>query len=572
MSRIFILVLLVFPPLTQYILSQNIQIEANNSTIAANPPATNPNGECGARVSLKALIKGSTDCIDSDFLYFEVQIDNDNDGRINYIATSFCDTSWKDWTLDRTDNIFKKYLAPTAQNEVELEVDLGHQNIQNSKVIWKVLDACANITEANSEFNVSDRKSPTPYCVNISTFLFDGSQKSILSARYFDKGSFDNCTPHSELMFAFDPLGPVQQLATKDHYYKASQDGKESVEATEEEYEMGLASFWNSSLKSGEIYICPETSLYNRAVDIYLFDQAFNNDFCTVVLSRGPCVFPVHYQASINHVKGKPIKNATIHFKDEDIYCSLGKNNDTIFYYNNRTEKYFIDNIKHRKYTVKASLEQETNEGLDRKDIEILENHLSNKTPFKHYWQYIAADINEDKVIDATDLEILRSIIQNNLNTRWKIIPYDQENTINNWTLIQEEYTMTSVFGGPYYYSFMGIKIGDLNGDVFEEKPDLLAVDTDFFTKWRHEKDKVTFKPNPFRNTTQVEIFSQNDSKLYIEIYDLKGRQVLTKQNHLQVGKNTITISKDDWLVSGVYFFRMYKDDNVYTGKIVALD
>lgn len=179
------------------------------------------------------------------------------------------------------------------------------------------------------------------------------------------------------------------------------------------------------------------------------------------------------------HVHGKPISNAWINFTDENIYCSKGKEYDIKVDYNSLVKMYEIQYIDSRKYTVQANLKEETHEGVDKRDVGILEDHLSKKAPFRHYWQYIAADLNEDKVVDQNDLDLLKVITRNNLKTKWKIIHDHQEKTNENWTNIEEKYTMDAIFVGSYVENFIALKLRDLIGDVFDRKPDVMSIDTE---------------------------------------------------------------------------------------------
>lgn len=142
---------------------------------------------------------------------------------------------------------------------------MGRQNIQNSKVTWKVNDLCGTAAEKESEFQVVDRKAPIPYCVSFLPIIFSYTENNFLIAKDYDKGAFDNCTSRSEWMFSFNHLPPVRNLAKHNHYFKLSDSPQESIEATEEEFEMGLAYFWDASLK-----ICSNVCLSGNYLLPYL--------------------------------------------------------------------------------------------------------------------------------------------------------------------------------------------------------------------------------------------------------------------------------------------------------------
>jgi len=586
MTRITFFVLLLFPLIMQQSFSQAITFKLENNFFAANPSPSNPWSNCEADVSLKFKLKGQTLCEASDSLFFEIAIDKFRNGSIDYLATSFCDITWVDWTLDIEDNIYKKYISPTNLNEIDIELHLRNQEIQWSDINWTIKDVCGTELSDKIDFSVVDKKAPTPYCVNIFTINFYDGRPVEITAKDFDKGSFDNCTPQSELIFTFDDVYPVYNLIDRPHYFK-TKNGWDSIEAQEEEYCNGNTYKWNPVTKSASKIIKYEPRNSNRVINMSVFDSNWSSDYCTIVLYQTiVCNFPILYRFENKSVKEKPIKDFSLNVHESGIYeidCEnfeekehryeIKADNGYVFW----ASRYFLE-----EYEVEFNADYADNNllGIDTEDLRILRNHINGSRPFQHYWQYLAADLNEDKKIDELDIADFRKILSGEESTRWKTIPPFQEKTVENWINIKETFSYEDLDN--YYNDFAtrpykkinltSIKMGDLNADVFDLKPNLEQVDTSFFVSWRGSEREILFSPNPFKIQTQIELNSNKEGNAQIEVIDLQGRQVLKNNINVTKGKNLITINRDELPLSGIYICKMHLDNVVSSHKIVVLD
>lgn len=111
--------------------------------------------------------------------------------------------------------------------------------------------------------------------------------------------------------------------------------------------------------------------------------------------------------------------------------------------------------------------------GVSSIDLTVIARHILNIQPFTDGWQYIAADIDRNKTINALDLVLLRKLIlgidtafQN--NTSWRFYP-------QNYFFEKPEDALLSEFPESIRYldmldpqtntpDFVGVKIGDING------------------------------------------------------------------------------------------------------------
>ena len=123
-------------------------------------------------------------------------------------------------------------------------------------------DDCGNEGYCELVLEVRDCKPPTPYCydgiaIPITVGMMPSTEEIAVWARDLDAGSFDNCTEDENLRFTFTSTPPEE-----DSTYVAE------------------------DRSSYNVYTCDD--LGQVQVEIYVWDEAGNVDFCTVALLIQP--------------------------------------------------------------------------------------------------------------------------------------------------------------------------------------------------------------------------------------------------------------------------------------------
>jgi hypothetical protein len=75
--------------------------------------------------------------------------------------------------------------------------------------------------------------------------------------------------------------------------------------------------------------------------------------------------------------------------------------------------------------------------------------------------------------------------------------------------------------------------------------------------------------PNPIQTTVQLIIESDVDGLLYVEVYDVSGKQVLSLQQQVSKGRDLVTPVQLQYLNAGVYNLRVRLGDSTRTIKLV---
>jgi uncharacterized repeat protein (TIGR01451 family) len=410
---------------------------------------------CEGRVVLKT--KGSDDnlCTTEGWLKWDIQIDINGDGTIDRTYSS---------SLLSTD---PNYIMPTTPGS---EVTVPSFDVANSmnthKVFWRVTDGCGNYGTCNTTFMVVDKKAPTPYCVGLSTAVMKNGQVEVW-AKDFDKGSYDNCSPSADLLFTFNNESPVATKLGVTHFFKGN-----GVEATETEYNAGNAQKWVPSAKSsGKVFDCDDVKLAQPlTVKMTVWDLKGNRDFCEVGLTlvdhQGGCpgMARMTIEGSVKTEKEEGIKNTEMKLSsvmDPQVDMSKADGNYT---FNNLPAN--ID------YELRGVKRDDWLNGVSTLDLVHIQRHILGISRLNNPYKLIAADVNNDSKVTASDLVSLRKAIlgvsesfPNNNSWRYldKSTPIVDANSP--WPLDE----VIEIKAGSTLMKnqdFMGVKVGDVNNSA----------------------------------------------------------------------------------------------------------
>jgi len=90
--------------------------------------------------------------------------------------------------------------------------------------------------------------------------------------------------------------------------------------------------------------------------------------------------------------------------------------------------------------------------------------------------------------------------------------------------------------------------------------------------KRQTENTTITAYPNPFREQLTFSLEITESSKIQVVLYDLSGRQVgLVYEEQVNPGTHELRIpdAEVQKLQSGVYFGRVFVNDNISTTKLI---
>ena len=83
------------------------------------------------------------------------------------------------------------------------------------------------------------------------------------------------------------------------------------------------------------------------------------------------------------------------------------------------------------------------------------------------------------------------------------------------------------------------------------------------------ESIAINISPNPFSESTSIEMSLSQSSDVTIELFDLQGRKITTvASQNFSEGKNEINFSRES-LGAGIYFLQLKTATETFTGKLV---
>lgn len=391
--------------------------------------------------------------------------------EIKMVAKDDCNASETDliWGYNVYSEDGKTLLYTGASNVFKRTMAIGKYKIK-----WTVEDKCGNRAYCTQNVNVVESKKPTPYCISyLTTTTMNSDGTAVIWARDFDKDSYDNCTPKSELWFTFFGATPVDSLINEEHYFK----GK-GVKATLTEYRAGIAQKWIPSMKSsGKMFTCvdiPDGKSQQISMDMTVTDQAGNQDYCTItlILQDNANICPDN-ATNLIIVSGRASSNG-VSAKNVEVNLVSSKPELTKTIYTDNYGQYNLDKLeKGFDYTVSLSNDSDILNGVSTLDLVIIQRHILGLELLNEPQKIIAADADNSGRVTASDLTAIRKCILGITNQfpngqqSWRFITANQTFANDQFPFpFIESYSYQNLTSNQTNQNFKAIKIGDVNGSA----------------------------------------------------------------------------------------------------------
>lgn len=393
---------------------------------------SNDNGITCERLSTvlsnSALDNG--DCA-SDWLKWQITVDTWSDGVVDYEYSSFLPTNDSNINNDTNGNgINDRYVAPTMSNE-EVMVTVNEvieASDFNHTVVWKVTDGCGNVSSCTTTFMVVDKKAPTPYCIDISTAIMENGSVE-LWANDFDLGATDNCTDQENLRFTFSNTPPSDDP---------------SYDETKQSSAMTF------------------TTCGAQDVQVYIWDEAGNADFCTVTINVGgtECGDAMMIAGRVATELGDGLADATV---------SLAYGVSTSTQTDENGNYAFPYNQENLSYNISVSKDDNHTNGVSTLDLVLIQRHILDFANLDSPYKVIAADINKDQNVSSSDIVELRKVVlgiqeEYENNESWVFVAAHQEfPSFNDPFPFVESNNIDLLSTDMMNEDFVAVKIGDVN-------------------------------------------------------------------------------------------------------------
>jgi hypothetical protein len=178
-------------------------------------------------------------------------------------------------------------------------------------------------------------------------------------------------------------------------------------------------------------------------------------------------------QNNMSSIEGTVMTNDSLPISGVEM--QLSENSSFSEYEKKMTDEfgfYSFDHLmKGHSYFIRGYKNDDVLNGVSSLDIIQIQKHLLGITPFTSLYQYIAADVNHSGTITVMDLFDLRKLLLGLTssfphNTSWRFGSLPQDMTGINISSFNEVGSVEYLERDTQIINFVGIKIGDLNGDV----------------------------------------------------------------------------------------------------------
>ena len=304
----------------------------------------------------------------------------------------------------------------------------GNYPVGTTQVCFFADDGCGNEAECCMYVTVEDGKKPTPVCYSGIVITlgvqYDGYYR-VCPWYIIDKGSYDNCTAEEDLIIWLEP----------------------------------------------DTFTCEDVGL--AEVTMYVQDESGNVNFCEtfIYVQDNMEMCPPPDSLTIN---------GNVHtFKHDMVDNVLIKNMMTSEEVMTLEDGMFTmgNLLAEEDYMISAYKDSEPLDGVTMEDLATLSEHLFGQNEFDNGFLYIASDVNNNEKVNLEDFILLRDLIIGEYDdfddfsdqTSWRFVRdgYEFDDFKNPWGW-EADMMFYELPGSQHNRNFVGVKIGDINEDLFE--------------------------------------------------------------------------------------------------------
>ncbi len=287
-------------------------------------------------------------------------------------------------------------------------------------------DGCGNTSQCSMKVVIVDTEPPNPVCNNGVSVTIQQNGYVTVTPAMIENGSWDNCSDYQALVMQVSP----------------------------------------------NTFNCQ--TLGNQTVTLTVTDQFGNSAFCqtTVVVQDN---FEVCPAIDIATIAGK-LKQANGDALSQKLVGLSGGVNMAM--HTNVDGTYAFQSLPtEQAYLITPTYDTEPLNGVTTFDLVLMRKHILGITPFETPYEWIAADVNQSKSVTTFDMVELRKLILAIYddfpdNTSWRFVDatYDFQNQNNPLQdNFPEAIEIDKLEGNIWEQNFIGVKIGDINGNANPE-------------------------------------------------------------------------------------------------------
>ncbi|MBK9254211.1 MAG: T9SS type A sorting domain-containing protein [Saprospiraceae bacterium] len=273
------------------------------------------------------------------------------------------------------------------------------------------------------------------------------------------------------------------------------------------------------------------------------------------------------------------------HFLDRVI--SETRDTQTVFHtieiLSDTNGKFLFDSLKvtNKEFEIKA-LYQDTfaRKYINGKDAEALTQFLLGEKAFDSPYQYLAADIDENGVIDLQDLNSLMQFVTKQTNSlpgenNWFIFNKDQDfdpavNILSDNLFSFISMDSVPALGALYDVGFVAVRKGDIVQSVVSDFLPQVSDITGLRSKSELLESSVNLYPNPFDKILNIRLVSEEESTAIIKLYNNNGQIIWQYNLNVVKGVNEMTVTPEI-NYSGLIMYQIISGNKVSSGTLIKM-
>lgn len=327
------------------------------------------------------------------------------------------------------------------------------------RVLFVAEDGCGNTASQEIVFSIADNKAPSIACKHLSvTLMPQVNMIELWASDYVEmSGVLDNCTPTEDLVYGIIRESESDQVTPPT-------GTNITFDCTDLQVDTNGDGIPDDAPISAEV-----------EVEIWIGDTDGNWTFCTATTTvfanddgcdPNPDDARVMVAGNLKNEFGNDLEDVTIEISSEASMWDYTTENDG---------HYEIDELPmYTDFTVTPENDTNPLNGVSTYDLVLLSQHILGINELDSPYTMIAADVNNNGTITTADIVELRQMIlyitsdfQNNKSWRFVDASFvfpDQTNPFT--TSFPEVRNLSALENNAMAENFVGIKVGDLNGDA----------------------------------------------------------------------------------------------------------
>jgi len=314
-------------------------------------------------------------------------------------------------------------------------------------------------------------------------------------------------------------------------------------------------------------------------VDVYVWDEKGNVDFCTVTLTvidnNGT---GLRIAGSTATELGNGVANADVNV--EAALPEYPRNQMTT----TAGEFAFADNPTNVDYEITVNKNDNHTNGVSTLDLVLIQRHIIALADLDSPYKVIAADINRDDKVSSIDVVELRKVVlgvqdEFSNNTSWRFV--DATQTFADATSpfpVDESREISNLSTEMNAENFVAVKIGDVNASATDNVAGATTEVRSGATMTLEVTDRAVVAGEQVEiavNAADFTTISYNlakAGKVTLTVMDVAGKVIRTFNSEGTVGMNTISIEKSELNTVGVLYYTLQSGDFNDTKKMIIIE